>query len=121
YLTAYHLLHTVGKIQEGGRILLYAAAGGVGTAVIQLAKIAGLHVVGLTSNQQKAARAKELGIDHVFTYDQPNLIQDMMKASGGKGFDLIFDSGAGPDFERNFDMLAPLGQVLLYGFTGGLP
>jgi len=121
YLTADHLLHTVGRIRKGGWILLHAAAGGVGTAVIQLADIAGAHVIGLTSSRQKADRVIAMGVEHVFTYDHPNLVQDVMEASGGKGVDLILDSVAGPNFDRNFDMLAPLGQVLWFGFAGGMP
>ena len=121
YLTAYHLLHTLGRIREGGSVLLYAPAGGVGTAVIQLAKIAGVTVIGLTSSKTKAARATELGVEHVFTYDDANLVEEVVKASGGKGVDLVLESVAGPKFARNFDMLAPLGQVLWFGFAGGMP
>jgi len=121
YLTAYHLLHTVGRIRDGGWVLSHAAAGGVGTAVIQLARIAGAHVIGLTSSKEKAARATELGADFVFTYDRQSLVQDVMKASGGKGVDLVLDSVAGPNFSRNFDALAPLGQVVWFGFAGGFP
>ena len=121
YLTAYHLLHTVGKIREGGWVLLHAAAGGVGTAVIQLAKIGGARVIGLTSSKQKAARATELGVESAFTYDHPNLVQEVMTASGGKGADLVLDSVGGPNFGRNFEMLAPLGQVVWFGFAGGFP
>jgi NADPH2:quinone reductase len=121
YLTAFHLLHTIGNIREGGWVVLHAAAGGVGTAVIQLAKIAGAHVIGLTSSKQKAARARDLGLEYVFTYDHPNLVHDIVEASGGDGVDLVLDSVAGPNFDHNFDMLAPLGQVAWFGFAGGLP
>ena len=121
YLTAHHLLHTIGRIREGGWVLLHAAAGGVGTAVIQLARIAGVNVIGLTSSEQKAERVRELGLEHVFTYDSPTLVQDVLAASGGRGVDLVLDSVAGPDLGRGFDMLAPLGQVLWFGFAGGMP
>lgn len=121
YLTAHHLLHTMGHIQRGGSVLVHAAAGGVGIAVTQLAKIAGVRVIGLTSSKEKAGRTRELGAEHVFTYDQGDLADAVIKASGGKGVDLVLDSVAGPNFSRNFDMLAPLGQVLWYGFAGGLP
>lgn len=121
YLTAYHLLHTIGHIRTGGWVLLHAVAGGVGTAVIQLAKIAGLNLIGLTSSKEKVARANELGVDEVFTYDDPNLVQKVLKVSDGKGVDLVLDSVAGPNFGRNFEMLAPMGQVAWFGFSGGLP
>lgn len=102
-------------------MLLYAAAGGVGTAVLQLAAIAGLRVIGLTSSDEKAERAKELGAEHVFRYGDADLVDRVNEATDGRGVDLILESVAGPDFGRNFDMLAPLGQVLWFGFAAGMP
>lgn len=81
YLTAYHLLHTIGRIKTGAWVVLHAAAGGVGTAVIQLATIAGAHVIGLTSSKEKAARARAMGLEHVFTYDHQTLVQDVLVAA----------------------------------------
>jgi NADPH2:quinone reductase len=121
YLTAYHMMHTMAKLVEGQSILSYAAVGGVGIAVIQLAKLAGLKVIGLTSSDEKVARAKELGIDHVVNYKTQNVVERIRELTHGKGVDLILDSVAGPSFTNNFEMLAPLGQVIWYGFAGGPP
>lgn len=85
YLSAYHLLHTQGRAEKGDWILVYAAAGGVGIAAIHLAKIAGLKVIGLTSREDKAARAREQGADHVFLYDEPDLIDEVLGLTDGKG------------------------------------
>ena len=56
----------------------------------------------MTSSKQKATRASELGLEYVFTYDRPTLVEDVMKASGRSGVDLVLDSVAGPNFDRNF-------------------
>lgn len=84
YLTAYHLLHTLGRVKRGSVVLLYAAAGGVGTSLIQLAKIAEVNVIGLTSSDNKAARLAEMGVDHTFKYGS-TLVEDVIEVSGGKG------------------------------------
>ncbi|EFK09373.1 oxidoreductase, zinc-binding dehydrogenase family protein [delta proteobacterium NaphS2] len=102
-------------------VLSYAAVGGVGIAIIQFAKLAGLKVIGLTSSDEKAARAKELGIDHIINYKTQNVVEEVRKFTHGKGVELILDSVAGPSFSNNFEMLAPLGQVILYGMAGSPP
>ncbi len=121
YLTAYHMMHTMAKLEKGQTILSYAAVGGVGVAVIQLAKLAGLGVIGLTSSDEKALRARELGIDHIINYKTQNVVEKVKEVTNGKGVDLILDSVAGASFPSNFEMLAPLGQVIWYGLAGGPP
>ena len=121
YLTAYHMMHTMAKLEKGQTILSYAAVGGVGVAVIQLAKLAGLSVIGLTSSDEKALRARELGIDHIINYKTQNVVEKVKELTNGKGVDLILDSVAGASFPSNFEMLAPLGQVIWYGLAGGPP
>ena len=121
YLTAYHMMHTMAKLEKGQTILSYAAVGGVGVAVIQLAKLAGLGVIGLTSSDEKALRARELGIDHIINYKTQNVVEKVKELTNGKGVDLILDSVAGASFPSNFEMLAPLGQVIWYGLAGGPP
>ncbi|MFQ5741817.1 MAG: zinc-binding alcohol dehydrogenase family protein [Acidobacteriota bacterium] len=121
YLTAYHMMHTMAKLEEGQSILSYAAVGGVGIAVIQLAKLAGFKVIGLTSSDEKIARARELGIDHIVNYKTQNVVETVRELTRGKGVELILDSVAGPAFHNNFEMLAPLGQVIWYGLAAGPP
>jgi len=121
YLTAYHMLHTMAKIEKGQTVLLHAAAGGVGTAVIQLSKLAGIKVIGLTSSEEKMEYAKSHGIDHIINYKKENVVERVNGLTNGKGVNLILDSVAGKEFERNFDMLAPLGQIILFGTAAGMP
>jgi len=121
YLTAYHMLHTMARVREGQTILSYAAAGGVGTAVIQLAKLAGVTAIGLTSTDEKADFARTQGYDHIINYKGEDVVQRVKEITGGRGADIILNSAAGDTFRRDFEMLAPLGQIIWLGMAAGLP
>ena len=121
YLTAYHMLHTMARLKEGQTILSYAAAGGVGTAVIQVAKLAGVTVIGLTSTDEKADFARAQGYDQVINYKVEDVVQRVKEITGDKGADIILNAVAGDTFSRDFEMLAPLGQIIWFGMAAGLP
>lgn len=121
YLTAYHMLHTVGNVKQGQSVLIYGAAGGVGTAVIELGKLAGVQVIGLTSSDDKANFAKEKGIDHIINYRNENVVKRVGKITENKGVHLVLDSVDGKTLANDFEVLAPLGLIILFGFGGGLP
>jgi len=121
FLTAYHLLHTMGHIQSGQTILLYGAAGGVGTAVIQLAKLIGATVIGLSSSDDKIAYAKQQGADHVINYNTEDVTARVKEITNENGVDLILNSIAGKTFEQDFNVLASMGQIIWFGFAGGYP
>lgn len=121
YLTAYHMLHTVRRIKAGETVLVHAAAGGVGTALIQLAKIANIHLIGLTSNDKKAAIITKMGYDYVINYKTENVVERVNKITDNKGVDLIIDCVGGTRFDENFKMLATLGHVIWYGIVDGQP
>jgi NADPH2:quinone reductase len=121
YLTAYHLLHTMGQVKPGQNVLAHAAAGGVGTALIQLAKLVGITLIGLTSTDEKASYAREQGIDHVINYSTEKVVERVREITGDRGVDLILNSVAGRTFRDDFAMLAPLGQIIWFGMAGGTP
>ncbi len=121
YLTAYHMLNTMAQVPKGQTILVYAAAGGVGTAMIQLAKLAGVTVVGLTSSDEKAQYAREQGSDYIINYKTENVLQRIREITNGKGVNIIFNSVAGNTFNRDFEALAPLGQIIWFGLAAGPP
>lgn len=121
YLTAYHLLHSMGHVQSGQSVLVYGAAGGVGTAVIQLAKLAGVSVIGLSSSDEKAAYAKQQGADYVINYKTENVVSRVKELTGGDGVSLVLNSLAGKTFEQDFELLAPMGQIIWFGFASGYP
>lgn len=121
YLTAYHMMHTMAGIEKDQTILAYAAAGGVGTAVIQLARLGGVKVIGLTSTDAKAEFARSQGYDHVINYRTEDVVKKVRELTGGRGVDIILNSAAGDTFRRDFKMLAPLGQIIWFGMAAGPP
>jgi NADPH2:quinone reductase len=121
YLTAYHMLHSMAGIQKKQRVLVYAAAGGVGTAVIQLSKPGGFTVIGLTSTNEKSDFAKDQGADYVINYRREDVTARVKEITQGIGVELILNSVAGNTFSRDFEVLATLGQIIWFGFAAGAP
>jgi NADPH2:quinone reductase len=121
YLTAYHMMHTMAAVGKGQTLLAYAAAGGVGTAVIQLARLAGVKAIGLTSSDAKAEFAKSQGYDHIINYKTANVVGRVKEITGGKGVEIILNSVAGDTFGRDLKILAPLGQIIWFGMAAGPP
>jgi len=120
-LTAYHLLYTVDTIRPGQSVLVHAAAGGVGLAVVQLAKAAGARVFGTVSSDSKAALAKEAGADVVINYVKDKFADEVLRLTEDRGVDLILDAVGKPTFEEGLRCLAPFGHLALYGRAGGAP
>lgn len=121
YLTAYHMLHTVRRIKPGETVLMYAAAGGVGTAIIQLGKMAEIKIIGLTSTAEKAEAITKQGIDHVINYKTENVVEKVLEYTDGRGADLILDCVGGPNFGDNFKMMNTLGHLIWFGIAAGNP
>ena len=119
YFTAYHMLHNVARVKAGGVALIYAASGGVGTALIQLAKLAGLKVIALERREGKLANALAQGADHAFDTSQP--WTDKVKAATyGRGVDYVFNPVAGDTIVDDLEVLAPLGHIVIFGFLAGI-
>ena len=119
YLTAFHLLHTIGNIESNRTILVSAAAGGVGTAVLQLARRIDATTIGLTSKSEKADFAGQQGADYVINYKTENVVARVKEITDGRGVDLILDSVQGKMFAHNFEMLAPFGRLVWFGGAAG--
>ncbi|MER6072322.1 zinc-binding dehydrogenase [Streptomyces sp. NPDC001817] len=115
--TAYALVHTVGRLQRGESVLVQGAAGGVGTAVGQLARAAGAGAVyGVVSSAAKAAHAKDHGYDEVFVgaFQEP-----VRAATGGRGVDLALDPVGGDTLRAGLASLAPFGRLVSFGNASG--
>jgi NADPH2:quinone reductase len=110
YLTAYHALTTVGRAAAGETVLIHAAAGGVGTAAVQIAKLLGLRVIGTASSQEKRARVLELGADEALSYEEFD-----QKLNGKNAPALILEAVGGDVFRRSLAILPSLGRLVVFG------
>ncbi|GAA4705702.1 NADPH:quinone oxidoreductase family protein [Pseudonocardia yuanmonensis] len=117
YLTMTFALITRGQLQKGETVLVHGAAGGIGTATIQLAKALGARVISVVSTEEKADFVKSVGSDEAVLADG---FKDAVKElTGGTGVDMVVDPVGGDRFTDSLRSLAPLGRLLVIGFTAG--
>lgn len=121
YFVAWGLLHQIVDAGSGQSLYIGGAAGGVGTAVIQLAQLNGMEIVASAGTGPKCDYLRELGVRHVFNYKEEDDVEAVGRLTAGRGVDYVYDQVAGPHFCRQFDMLATYGQIILYNFLGGYP
>jgi NADPH2:quinone reductase len=121
YFVAWGLLNQIIEGKAGQSLYIGGAAGGVGTAVIQLAQHKGMKVIASASTDEKCDYLRKLGVDAVFNYTAEDDVQSVKRITGGQGVDYVYDQVAGPQFCRQFDMLATYGQIILYNYLGGYP
>lgn len=115
-LTALGLLN---ETKAGETILVHAAAGGVGTLLVQLAKLKGLKVIGTASNEEKLEKVRNLGADFAFNYTQPDWTEKVLQATDGKGADWIIEMVGGDIVGENLKVLAKNGTMWIYGAASG--
>ena len=115
YFTAYHALQTLGRGQAGEWVLVQAAAGALGTASIQLAKAMDMKVIALASTEEKLQIARDLGADVTILQDDPERVQKVRDAAGGKGVPLILEVVGGKRFQESLDMATDQGRVIVIG------
>ena len=121
YQVAYHLLYTATRGFQYEWILVPAAAGGIGSAIVQLAKAAGKRVIGMVSTSEKADFARRQGAEAAIKYKTGQIAAEIKAATSGRGVDLILDPVGGPGMACLFDYLAHFGTLILYGGLGGKP
>lgn len=115
-VTASMGLNIVGEMGSGENVLITAAAGGVGSWCVQLAKLAGNHVIGTCSTQEKAAELNRLGCDRAIVYREENL-SEVLAAEYPNGIDLVFEQVGGDTFDACVDNIAVRGRILICGFV----
>lgn len=120
YQLAGALLYASG-IQRPTSLLIHGAAGGVGTAVMQLARADGILAIGTVSDDDKLAFARAAGAQHLVHRGRQSVRDEVMALTAGRGVDLVLDHVAGPGFAAQLDLLAPLGTLLSYNALAGLP
>lgn len=119
YGTSYYALKRRANIKKGETILVLGAAGGIGTATIQLAKILGVKTICAVSNQEKEEYVKTLGADEVIRYDKFDLKDEVKKLTDGNGVDVVMDPVGGNVTEQALRATAWNGRLLVVGFTDG--
>jgi NADPH2:quinone reductase len=119
YATSYHALMQRAALRAGETVLVLGAAGGVGTAAIQIAKAAGARVIAAASSQDKCERCREIGADASIDYSQEDLRQAIKTLTDGNGPDIIYDPVGGTMAEPAFRSIAWRGRYLVIGFAQG--
>jgi len=115
YLTAVLMLRHFGNVKRGERVLVHAAAGGVGMAAIQLCRIAGAEVIG-TASAGKHALLREAGVAHAIDYRTQDFETEVRRLTGGRGVDIVLDATGA--FRKSYRCLAPLGRLVCFGVSG---
>jgi len=117
YITAYQMLHRSAKVRAGQRVLVHGAAGGVGTALLQLGHLAGLEMYG-TCSLRTASAVSELGAVPI-DYQHQDFVREIRRLTND-GVDAVFDGIGGSNLWRSREALRPGGTVVVYGFTARL-
>lgn len=121
YCTTLFALHDRAKLQEGESVLVTGAAGGTGTAAIQLAKAAGARVIAIAGGQTKCDLVREIGADVVIDHrETPDFVDAVRRASGG-GVDVAYDPVGGDTFHQVRRCMGWDGRLLVIGFVAGIP
>ncbi|OJJ15397.1 hypothetical protein BKI52_38945 [marine bacterium AO1-C] len=121
YATAYHMLHNMAKVTNNDVLLVHAAAGGVGTALIQLAKLVGATVIGSVGSDEKKQYILDQGADFAINYKTENLVESVNEMTEGKGVNVSFNPVASESMLTDLQVLAPFGHLVIFGFLAGLP
>lgn len=119
WYTAFVNLFLEGELQAGERVLIHAGASGVGTAAIQLAKLAGATVIITAGADHKTARCLELGADVAINYKEQDFLAEVLAATNDQGVHLILDPVGASYLEKNMRALTPLGRLVHIGLLGG--
>ncbi|MEU1279226.1 NADPH:quinone oxidoreductase family protein [Streptomyces sp. NPDC005805] len=119
YQTGWFGLHRRAALQEGETLLVHAAAGGVGSAAVQLGKAAGATVIGVVGGPEKAAVARSLGCDLVIDRREQDVVAAVKEATGGRGADVVYDPVGGPAYTQSAKCVAFEGRIVVVGFASG--
>lgn len=119
YQTGWFGLHRRARIQPGETLLVHAAAGGVGSAAVQLGKAAGATVIGVVGGPEKAEVARKLGCDLVIDRRTDDIIAAVKEATGGKGADVVYDPVGGDAYAKSVKCVAFEGRIVIVGFASG--
>ncbi|MBW2419049.1 MAG: NADPH:quinone oxidoreductase family protein [Deltaproteobacteria bacterium] len=113
-------LHERARLERGETVLIHAAAGGIGSAAVQLATNAGARVFATAGGPEKVSFCSELGVDHAIDYGSEDFAEVVLDATAGAGVDVVFDTVGGEVAERSWRCIARNGRHVMVGFSGGI-
>jgi NADPH:quinone reductase-like Zn-dependent oxidoreductase len=117
--TAWHMLFGRGGLRIGETVLINSVSSGIGSAAVQLARLAGAYVIGTSSSKEKLDRAAEHGIDVGIDYTAEDVPTRVMEITGGRGVDLVFEHVGGELFQKAVESLTPGGRLVTCGAHAG--
>jgi len=118
-MTAHYLLHSTYKLQAGETALIHAAAGGVGSLLVQMAKKIGARVIGTAGTKEKAQLALDAGADECIVYTEADFETETRRLTDGKGVNVVYDGVGKATFEKGLNVLVPRGYMVLFGGSSG--
>jgi NADPH2:quinone reductase len=121
YAVAWALLNVAARGIGARTVYVNGAAGGIGSAVIELCRLAGIEVIAGASSEEKCAFLRGRGATHVVNYGREDVTQRILAITGGRGVDLVLDHIVGKDFTDNLKIVAPLGLIVSFNMLGGWP
>jgi NADPH:quinone reductase-like Zn-dependent oxidoreductase len=117
--TAWHMLFTRGRLAPGETVMINSVGSGIGSAAVQLAHHAGATVIGNAGSDEKLARAAELGMDYGINHRTQDVVAEVMRLTGDRGVDLVFEHVGGDLFQKGLDSLARDGRLVICGGHSG--
>ncbi|MGH9863209.1 MAG: zinc-binding dehydrogenase [Candidatus Acidiferrales bacterium] len=120
YLTAYQALTAFAHLARGERVLVHAAAGGVGLAAIQLAKLAGAEIFG-TASASKHGFLRQQGVTHLIDYLTEDFEAEVRRRTNGEGVDVVLDAVGGESYRKSYRLLRHGGRLLCFGMSAAVP
>jgi synaptic vesicle membrane protein VAT-1 len=117
YLTAYHMLFRIARLRGGEHVLVHMAAGGVGTAALQLCRTVPDVTTYGTASAKKHDILREHGCTHPIDYRSQDYVEEVRRLSAGRGVDLVLDALGGGDWKKGYALLAPAGLLIAFGLA----
>lgn len=118
-MTAHYLSHSTYSLREHESALIHAAAGGVGSLLVQMAKLRGAHVIGTTSTEEKARAAGDLGADEMILYTEVDFEEEVKRITAGEGVGVVYDGVGKTTFRKGLNCLRQRGMMVLFGQASG--